>query len=140
MNIQELEWVKRENLPITMMVMNNHALGMIRHLQRDYFEQVYADTSEGSGFSSCNFAEVAKAYGISSACMDANEVAEKAADFLHGTEAPKLLEIRLEPAPSLIPRPVWANPSTTSSRISRRTLRQTDGFIKIKFIRTGLFQ
>ena len=47
MNIQELEWVKRENLPITMMVMNNHALGMIRHLQRDYFEQVYADTSEG---------------------------------------------------------------------------------------------
>ncbi len=38
MNIQELEWVKRENLPITMMVMNNHALGMIRHLQRDYFE------------------------------------------------------------------------------------------------------
>ena len=49
MNIQELEWVKRENLPITMMVMNNHALGMIRHLQRDYFEQVYADTSEGSG-------------------------------------------------------------------------------------------
>ena len=44
MNIQELEWVKRENLPITMMVMNNHALGMIRHLQRDYFEQVYADT------------------------------------------------------------------------------------------------
>lgn len=81
MNIQELEWVKRENLPITMMVMNNHALGMIRHLQRDYFEQVYADTSEGSGFSSCNFAEVAKAYGISSACMEANEVAEKAADF-----------------------------------------------------------
>ena len=34
-----------------MMVMNNHALGMIRHLQRDYFEQVYADASEG-GFSS----------------------------------------------------------------------------------------
>ena len=81
MNIQELEWVKRENLPITMMIMNNHALGMIRHLQRDYFEQVYADTSEGSGFSSCNFTEVAKAYGISSACMEANEVAEKAADF-----------------------------------------------------------
>lgn len=27
MNIQELEWVKRENLPITMMVMNNHCPG-----------------------------------------------------------------------------------------------------------------
>ena len=110
MNIQELEWVKRENLPITMMIMNNHALGMIRHLQRDYFEQVYADTSEGSGFSSCNFAEVAKAYGISSACMEANEVAEKAADFLHGTEAPKLLEIRLEPGTFAYPKTCLGEP------------------------------
>lgn len=110
MNIQELEWVKRENLPITMMIMNNHALGMIRHLQRDYFEQVYADTSEGSGFSSCNFAEVAKAYGISSTCMEANEVAEKAADFLHGTEAPKLLEILLEPGTFAYPKTCLGEP------------------------------
>ena len=110
MNIQELEWVKRENLPITMMVMNNHALGMIRHLQRDYFEQVYADTSEGSGFSSCNFAEVAKAYGISSTCMEADEVAEKASTFLQGTQAPKLLEIRLEPGTFAYPKTCLGEP------------------------------
>ena len=35
MNIQELQWVKRENIPVKMIVMNNEALGMIRHLQRD---------------------------------------------------------------------------------------------------------
>ena len=110
MNIQELEWVKRENLPITMMVMNNHALGMIRHLQRDYFEQVYADTSEGIGFSSCNFAEVAKAYGISSTCMEADEVAEKASTFLQGTQAPKLLEIRLEPGTFAYPKTCLGEP------------------------------
>lgn len=110
MNIQELEWVRREKLPITMMVMNNHALGMIRHLQRDYFEQVYADTSEGSGFSSCNFAEVAKAYGISSTCMEADEVAEKASTFLQGTQAPKLLEIRLEPGTFAYPKTCLGEP------------------------------
>ena len=37
MNIQELEWVKRENLPVKIMVMNNEALGMIRHLQERLF-------------------------------------------------------------------------------------------------------
>lgn len=110
MNIQELEWVKREMLPITMMVMNNHALGMIRHLQRDYFEQVYADTSEGSGFSSCSFAEVAKAYGISSTCMEADEVSNKAAGFLQDTEAPKLLEIRLEPGTFAYPKTCLGEP------------------------------
>ena len=110
MNIQELEWVKRENLPVTMMVMNNHALGMIRHLQRDYFQQIYADTSEGSGFSSCNFAEVAKAYGISSTCMEADEVKDKAADFLQGTDAPKLLEIRMEPGTFAYPKTCLGEP------------------------------
>ena len=64
MNIQELQWVKRENIPVKMIVMNNEALGMIRHLQRDYFDCVYADTSDGSGFSSCDFTDVAQAYGI----------------------------------------------------------------------------
>ena len=33
MNIQELQWVKRENIPVKMIVMNNEALGMIRHLR-----------------------------------------------------------------------------------------------------------
>lgn len=110
MNIQELEWVKRENLPITMLVMNNHALGMIRHLQRDYFEKVYADTSEGSGFSSCDFAEVARAYGIRSNCMEADEVADKAAVFLQDTEAPKLLEIRMEPGTFAYPKTCLGEP------------------------------
>ena len=29
MNIQELQWVKRENIPVKMIVMNNEALGMM---------------------------------------------------------------------------------------------------------------
>ena len=48
MNIQELEWVKRENLPVKIMVMNNEALGMIRHLQRDYFDCLFAGTTDAA--------------------------------------------------------------------------------------------
>lgn len=110
MNIQELEWVKRENLPITMIVMNNHALGMIRHLQRDYFEQVYADTAEGTGFSSCNFAEVARAYGLTSTCMKAEAVKDNAAGFFCGTTVPRLLEILLEPGTYAYPKTCLGEP------------------------------
>ena len=110
MNIQELEWVKREELPITMIVMNNHALGMIRHLQKDYFEQVYADTTEGSGFSSCDFANVAKAYGITGLSIGADEVKEKAGAFLQETDAPKLLEICMEPGTFAYPKTCLGEP------------------------------
>lgn len=34
MIIQELQWVAGRNIPVKMIVMNNEALGMIRHLQR----------------------------------------------------------------------------------------------------------
>lgn len=64
MNIQELQWVKRENIPIRMIVLNNHALGLIRQQQKDYFDGLYAGASEEGGFTSCAFARVAEGYGI----------------------------------------------------------------------------
>lgn len=104
MNIQELEWVKRENLPVKIMVMNNEALG-VRHLQRDYFDCLFAGTTDGCGFASCNFAEVARAYGIPALRMLCDAVREEAPEFLEG-EGPKLLEVMLEHGTLHIPRPM----------------------------------
>lgn len=109
MNIQELQWVKRENLPIKMIVMNNGALGMIRHLQRDYFDCLFAGTSEGCGFSSCDFYKVAQAYGIEATRMWCDEVGEKAPEFLEG-EGPKLLEITMEHGTFAYPKTCLGEP------------------------------
>lgn len=109
MNLQELEWVKRENLPIKIIVMNNGALGMIRHLQKDYFDCLFAGTTDGCGFSSCNFAKVAQAYGIASAGMWYDEVKEKAGGFLEG-DGPKLLEVMLEHGTFAYPKTCLGEP------------------------------
>lgn len=109
MNLQELEWVKRENLPIKIMVMNNGALGMIRHLQKDYFDCLFAGTTDGCGFSSCDFAKVAQAYGITSARMWCDEVKENAGGFLDG-DGPKLLEIMLEHGTFAYPKTCLGEP------------------------------
>lgn len=109
MNIQELQWVKRENIPIKMIIMNNGALGMIRHLQRDYFDCLFAGTSDGCGFSSCDFHKVAQGYGIESARMWSDEVSEKAPEFLQG-EGPKLLEITMEHGTFAYPKTCLGEP------------------------------
>lgn len=109
MNIQELEWVKRENLPIKIMVMNNEALGMIRHLQRDYFDCLFAGTTDGCGFASCDFAGVAKAYGIPALRMHCDAVKEEAPEFLEG-EGPKLLEVMLEHGTFAYPKTCLGEP------------------------------
>ncbi|MBB6625571.1 thiamine pyrophosphate-binding protein, partial [Clostridium gasigenes] len=47
MNIQELQTIVRDKLPIKIIVMNNHVLGMIRHFQELYFDSNYYGTIEG---------------------------------------------------------------------------------------------
>lgn len=77
MNIQELELLAREKMPVHIVVLNNHALGMIRHFQEMYFNGRYVDTVDGRGYSSPDFESIAKAYGIeASTGRDIGKVAE----------------------------------------------------------------
>ncbi|MBU3191622.1 thiamine pyrophosphate-binding protein [Clostridium bowmanii] len=64
MNIQELQTIAREKIPIKIIIMNNNALGMIRHFQEMYFQSNYYGTIDG--YSAPNFAKISEAYGIKS--------------------------------------------------------------------------
>ena len=109
MNIQELQWVKRENIPVKMIVMNNGALGMIRHLQRDYFDCLFAGTTDGCGFSSCDFRKVALGYGIQAERVWCDQAPETASEFLKG-EGPMLLEITMEHGTFAYPKTCLGEP------------------------------
>ncbi len=65
MNIQELQTVVREKLPIKIIVMNNFSLGMIRHFQEMYFHSIYVQTTCQSGYTVPDFCAIARAYGLS---------------------------------------------------------------------------
>ena len=64
MNIQELQWIVRENIPIKIVVMNNKCLGMIRLVQEDYIESRYEGVSEGNNYAACDFVKVAQAFHL----------------------------------------------------------------------------
>jgi len=64
MNIQELQFIVREKLPIKILLMNNHSLGMIRHFQEMYFDSKFVQTSADRGYTTPDFCKVAAAYGL----------------------------------------------------------------------------
>ncbi len=109
MNIQELQWVKRENIPVRILVLNNQALGLIRQQQKDYFDGVFAGASEEGGFTSCQFAEVAKGYGIAAAQVSYGEAAEKLPGLLEG-KGPILVEILLKNSTCAYPKTCLGEP------------------------------
>lgn len=64
MNIQELQFINREKLPITIILFNNNALGMIRHFQEMYFHDNYYQTVPSGGYDNPDFEKLSKAYGF----------------------------------------------------------------------------
>lgn len=64
MNIQELQFIAREGLPIKIVLMNNYSLGMIRHFQEMYFAANTTQTTATKGYAVPDFNKLAGAYGI----------------------------------------------------------------------------
>ncbi|MBN2452693.1 MAG: thiamine pyrophosphate-binding protein [Candidatus Omnitrophica bacterium] len=64
LNIQELQTVAHYDLPIKIVLLNNHCYGMVRQFQKQYFNSRFQSTVVG--YSSPDFINVVSAYGIPS--------------------------------------------------------------------------
>ena len=99
MNIQELNTIAKNKLPIKIFVFNNKALGNIRIFQEQYLESRYVATGEEEGdYFSCDFKLVAEAYGIQSFRIENSESIIKLKDKLYDNY-PCLFEILYEDCP-----------------------------------------
>ncbi len=108
MNIQELATVRRLNLPIKLVIVDNKYLGMVRQWQQLFYQRNYAETDLSDN---PDFVEIAKAYRISAArlnedAMQEYPVAEETGDalerFLKSPE-PELLVFDCAPEANVYP-------------------------------------
>lgn len=106
MNIQELETVKRENLPIKILVLNNHALGKISEVQYIAYNSRFAQTTLESGYSVPDFERIALAYGIRAITLDNYDMLADYKDWLVD-DMPCLMNICIPEDSRLIPKINW---------------------------------
>ena len=65
MNIQELLTVKKYDLPIEIIILNNDGYGIIKQFQDSYFNSKYVATSKSEVFGGdVDFVKIAEAYGV----------------------------------------------------------------------------
>ncbi len=64
MNSQELQLLAQHQLPICVVVLNNHASGMIRCREQQVYAGEYLHTTGTSGYSCPSFQQLAAGYGI----------------------------------------------------------------------------
>lgn len=122
-NIQELQTVHRNGLPIKMIVMNNGCHGMVRQFQESYFDSRFQSTV--IGYSAPDFAAVALAYGIPARSVDIVDDVPSALDWLWLIpEKPALLQVVIAPTVNALPKVMFGHPimdmePAQSIRVSR---------------------
>lgn len=119
MNIQELQMIAREQLPIKIIVFNNNALGMIRHFQEMYFEGNYFQTKPEGGYTSPDFNAIASAYGIRSRRITSVEEIDE--NIFIGCE-PELVEVMISENTYVTPKLRFGSPNQDQEPLIDRSL------------------
>lgn len=119
MNIQELQFVARESLPIAIVVFNNQALGMIRHFQEMYFDGNYTQTVEKQGYSAPDFESIAKGYHIRYVKIE--QVAQITKELFEITE-PIFIEVELKENTYVFPKLEFGKPNQDQEPLIDRGL------------------
>jgi len=103
LNIQELETVRRLNLPIKMFIWCNDGYASIRNMQNGNFGRQVASGPE-SGYTVPDVTAVAAAYGLPVFHMRDHEELERVLPEVLGTDGPCLCAVETDPAEAVSPR------------------------------------
>ena len=92
MNLQELATIKRYQMPVKIIIIDNQRLGMVKQWQELFFEERYSeiDLSDNP-----DFVKVAKAFEIESICISQKDEMDDAIQKLRDSKSAFLLHVKI---------------------------------------------
>ena len=99
MTIQEHGTISQYKLPVKMIILNNHYLGMVRQWQELFFESRYAST----GLTNPDFSKISEGFGVPAKKISVREDLDQALDDLLAVEGPFVLEIEVQQEGNIFP-------------------------------------
>lgn len=103
MNIQELQTLQRERLPVKIVVLNNRALGKIAEIQARFSPPRFAQTTAASGYSVPDFVAIARAYGLRARALQGYAELRQCREWLNDDQS-CLIDVPLPEETQLIPK------------------------------------
>jgi len=103
MNIQELETVRREKLPIKIFILNNRVLGKISETQHFNHGDRFAATAVSGGYTVPSFQKISEAYGIKAVTLSSYNELDRYKEWFEDNE-PCLFDIALPEESYLTPK------------------------------------
>lgn len=104
LNIQELETLRRLDLPVKFFVLNNDGYGSIRSMQNNHFQGRLAAADSHSGLTLPDPKKVAAAYGLKTDFLNDNGAIRETIRRVLDTPGPVVCEVMVSPSEPTSPR------------------------------------
>lgn len=111
MSIQELATLARHQLPVKILLFNNHGHAMVRQTQEMWLDGNYYATSAEGGLPDPDFVAIARAFGIRSETLTLNADIGAALRDMLADDKPCLLNIELDPDHRVVPQVKYGRPN-----------------------------
>ncbi len=100
MNIQELATIKRYDLPIKIIIIDNQRLGMVKQWQELFFEERYSEVDLSDN---PDFVKIAQAFEIAAMSISDKDEVQKGIKKLLNSKAAFLLHVQINPEENVWP-------------------------------------
>ena len=130
MNIQELQTVVHNKLPIKIIVLNNNGYGIIKQFQDLYLNKRHEATTAKTGVVNPNFKKVMKAYNINYTLISNHKNLKNKLKKPITSNKPEFIEVLLKPEQKIIPKLQFGKPIEDLSPLLARKEFENNMYVK----------
>jgi acetolactate synthase-1/2/3 large subunit len=124
-NIQELQTMVANNLPVKLFIINNEGYGIIKQFQELYLNKRYEATISRKGVTNPNFKKISKAYGINYSEIKNNKQIDGVLNKILNSKKPEFVNVIIDPNQKIIPKLQFGKPiEDLSPLLSRFELKK----------------
>ena len=124
-NIQELQTMVTNKLPIKLFIINNNGYGIIKQFQGLYLNKRYEATISTKGVTNPSFKKISHAYGVNYNEIKKNKDINKILRKVLESNKPEIINIIIDPEQKIIPKLQFGNPiEDLSPLLSRKEFKK----------------
>ena len=109
-NIQELQTMVINKLPIKLFIINNNGYGIIKQFQELYLKKRYEASIPSKGVTNPDFKKISNAYGINYSEIKNNKKIDKILGKVLNSKKPEFVNVIISPNQKIIPKLQFGNP------------------------------
>ena len=109
-NIQELQTLISNKLPIKIIILNNQGYGIIKQFQELYLQDRHEAVDPKKGVTNPNFSKVARAYGIDYSEIKNNSDVDKVLRKTIRSKKAEFINVYTKPDQKIIPKLAFGSP------------------------------